>query len=210
MVGAGISCDQPAEGSQDGGDRSPPQREDGPHGQGDNSLEGWVGECYRKVHEKRLRRRWESKHSRLLSGSRALVSNMNRQESLFCASTIALSHRPNPSENGRSRAKASSPKSAPGALAAADPPDVVEGVNLGPAAVGTLACRWPLPLRCRSKIAWISGSSHFRWRWGGEIGCGVRAFGRTCRRGRRGRRQSRAPPKGRSCPGAWARGACRR
>ena len=85
MIATEMPWRQRPQGAQYRGDRMPSHGENGADQQRQNSLECRLGKCYRKLHDKRLRRRWKSKHNGLLSDKLALLTNNNRQESFsFC------------------------------------------------------------------------------------------------------------------------------
>ena len=85
MVGADVPANHRSHDAIDRGNGVLALHQDGPDHQGQNSLESRLGICYRKTHEKRLRRRWKRIHNGLLSDSITLYRNKNRQESIFCA-----------------------------------------------------------------------------------------------------------------------------
>lgn len=86
VVSAGMATDHAAHRPQHSGDCPPPHCEDGPDAQGDNPLESWACKCYRKLHEKRLRRRWKRKHTLTPFRFADFGHQQDRQESVFCAS----------------------------------------------------------------------------------------------------------------------------
>jgi len=94
VVGAGMPFDQASHRPEYPSDGSASHCKNTSNCQWKNSLERWLGECYRKTHEKRLCCRWNSKHNRLLSDNITFYSNRNRQESIYSISVSPIHHTP--------------------------------------------------------------------------------------------------------------------
>jgi len=97
-----MTCDQASHCLWYRGDGSSAHCDDGSDGQRKDSLESWLGKCYRKTHEKVFCCRWHRKHNGLLSDVITVVSNKVGRSlsnaSLFVLRIINV-------KNGKSRAK---------------------------------------------------------------------------------------------------------